>query len=58
MKFRFAARISTGHGRVCFFERMVTAKNRPNAEQVFVIKLYQKCREIGVGFVMPKFENG
>jgi len=37
---------------------MVTAKNRPNAEQVFVIKLYQKCREIGVGFVMPKFENG
>jgi hypothetical protein len=58
MKFRFSARIGPGDGPDNRFQQTVTAKNRPNAEQVFVIRLYQKCREIGVEFVMPKFVSG
>ena len=58
MKFCFAARIRTGYGRSCRFQQTVTAKNLSNAEQIFVIRLYQKCREIGAEFVMPKFDRG
>jgi hypothetical protein len=58
VKFCFAARIRTGYGRSYRFQQTVTAKNRPNAEQIFVIRMYQKCLEIGAEFVMPKFDRG